>query len=159
MSYLGDSFQKYHPNKILPFISCLNKNPPQIGNSLSYTLHCAERARIADYTTIVQPCAQSEEGEQLLAGCADRCDALNTHTSATIRIAKRNVCIRDDGAWRDCKEVMSLGGGDVAIGLQKFIEKEWKRQNSKGVLALSNFPYLMIGILANGEIVVGTLLA
>lgn len=128
------SFQKYHPDKILTFISCLNRDPSQIGNSLSYTLHCANKAQVNDYTTIIQPCAQSEEGEGLLAKCADRCDLLDTHTSATIRIASRNVCIRDSGIWRDCKDVVGLGGGNVAVGLQKLIEREWKGQFSKPVM-------------------------
>jgi hypothetical protein len=30
-----------------------------------------------------------------------------------------------------------MGGGNVALGLQKFIEKEWKKLNSKGVSTLA----------------------
>jgi hypothetical protein len=117
----------------LSFISCLNRNPSQIGNSLSYTLHCAERARIDDYTTVIQPCAESEEGQSLLMNSADRCDALKTHISATIRISGKNVCVRDGGEWKDCRDILSSGGGNVAIGLQKLIEREWKRVHSNGV--------------------------
>src|SRR5947207_14985463 len=118
------SFQKYHPNKILAFISCLNRTPWKIGNSLSYTLHCALKSGGSDFTTVIQPCAESNEGTDLLSDCADRCNLVNTHTSATIRIAGKNVCIRDDGLWKDCKAVLSLGDGNVALGLEKLIEKE-----------------------------------
>jgi hypothetical protein len=52
---------------------------------------------------------------------------LKTHTSATIRIAGKNVCVRDGGVWKDCREVLSLGGGDVTLGLEKLIDKEWKK--------------------------------
>ena len=58
---------------------------------------------------------------------------LNTHTSATFRISGRNVCKRDGGEWKECKGVLSQGGGDVTLGLQTIIEKEWKRINTKGV--------------------------
>ena len=78
---------------------------------------------------------------------ADRCNSLNTHTSATIRIAGKNVCVRDGGMWKDCKSVMSLGGGDVALGLQKTIEKEWNKANSKGVLNLLRPCMLMISYI------------
>jgi hypothetical protein len=30
-----------------------------------------------------------------------------------------------------------MGGGNVALGLQKLIEKEWKKLNSKGVSTLA----------------------
>jgi hypothetical protein len=103
---------------------------------LSYTLHCADKARVTDFTTIIQPCAESDEGTKLLLDSADRCNLVDTHTSATIRISGKNVCIRDDGVWKDCKDVLSLGGGNVALGLQKLIEKEWKKLNSKGVVSL-----------------------
>jgi hypothetical protein len=66
---------------------------------------------------------------------AERCDRLKTHTSATIRIAGKNVCIRDGGIWKDCKEPLTVGGGNVALGLQKIIEKEWKKINSKQVFS------------------------
>lgn len=133
------SFQKYHPNKIFSFITCLNRTPSQIGNSLSYTLHCADRARVNDYTTVIQPCAESIEGQNLLISSAERCDRLKTHVSATIRIAGKNVCVRDGGVWKDCKEPLSFGGGNVALGIQKLIEDEWKKVNSKKVI----FPYLI----------------
>ena len=127
------SFQKYHPNQILPFISCLNRRPSQIGNSLSYTLHCAERTKVNDFTSVVQPCAESQEGEDLLIESVGRCDQLNTHTSATIRIAGKNVCVRDGGVWKDCREVLHFGGGDVVLGLTKLIDKEWKKGSSRRV--------------------------
>ena len=127
------SFQKYHPSKILAFITCLNRTPSQIGNSLSYTLHCADRTRIHDYVSVIQPCAETDEGLHLLLDSADRCDLLNTHRSATIRIAGENVCVRDDEKWKDCSRVLSMGGGNVALGLQKLIDKEWKKLNGKGV--------------------------
>jgi hypothetical protein len=133
------SFQKYHPHKILAFISCLNRTPSKIGDSLSYTLHCADKVKVTDFTTIIQPCAESVEGADLLRDSADRCNSVNTHTSATIRIAGKNVCIRDSGEWKDCKNVMSLGDGNVALGLQRLIEKEWKKLNSKGVIISSQF--------------------
>jgi hypothetical protein len=128
------SFQKYHPNKILSFITCLNRTPSKIGNSLSYTLHCAERTGVNDYTTIIQPCAESVEGKNLLIQSAERCNQLKTHTSATIRIAGENVCVRDGGMWKDCKEPLSYGGGNVPLGIRKLIEREWKKINSKRVL-------------------------
>ena len=134
--YSHCSFQKYHPRKILAFISCLNRTPSKIGNSLSYTLHCADKAKVTDFATVIQPCAESAEGADLLRDSVDRCNRFNTHTSATIRIAGKNVCIRDDGAWKDCKNVISLGDGNVALGLQKLIDKEWKKLNSKGVVSL-----------------------
>lgn len=137
----NNSFQKYHPEKILSFISCLNRTPSQIGNSLSYTLHCAEKAKVDDYTTVIQPCAESLEGLNLLGDSVQRCDLLNTHTSATIRISGKNVCVRDDGVWKDCKEVLSQGGGNVVLGLQTLIEKEWARMNSKGVCSPKKFCY------------------
>jgi len=89
---------------------------------------------VSDFTTVIQPCAESDEGADLLTDCVDRCNLVNTHTSATIRIAGKNVCIRDDGLWKDCKDVLSLGGGNVTLGLQKLIEKEWRRLSSKGVI-------------------------
>jgi len=109
---------------------------------------------VDDYTTVIQPCAESSEGADMLKYDADRCNELNTHTSATIRIAGKNVCVRDGGEWKDCKSVMSLGGGDVALGLQKTIEKEWKKVNSKGVLKLLRNGKLMnscIGKLIKGD--------
>src|SRR5579859_7427037 len=129
------SFQKYHPTQFLQFVSCLNRSPSQVGKSLSYTLHCAERARVDDYTKVIQPCAESEEGQDLLAQSATRCNALNVHTSATIRVAAKNVCVRDGGEWLDCRDVLSKGGGNVALGLQKMIEREWSKNNSQRVLA------------------------
>jgi hypothetical protein len=139
-----DSLQKYHPHKILRFITCLNRDPDQIGNSLSYALHCADRVGVYDYPSVIQPCAESLEGANLLIESIDRCDALNTHLSATFRVAGKNVCIRDGGVWRDCKDVLSLGGGSVTIGIQKLIEKEWKRLNSKGVCFLSILTYIKL---------------
>ena len=136
---LMNSLQKYHPHKILSFITCLNKDPDQIGNSLSYTLHCADRVGVYDYASVIQPCAESLEGSNLLFDSINRCDALDTHSSATFRVAGKNVCIRDGGVWRDCRDVLSFGGGSVEIGLQKIIEKEWKKLNSKGVYTLSFF--------------------
>jgi hypothetical protein len=62
-----------------------------------------------------------------LSASAKRCDQLKTHTSATVRIAGKNVCVRDGGVWKDCREVLSLGGGDVTLGLEKLIDKEWKK--------------------------------
>lgn len=64
---------------------------------------------------------------------ARRCDQLNTHISATIRIGGKNVCVRDGGVWKDCREVLSLGGGDVTLGLEKLIDKEWKKGTSRRV--------------------------
>jgi hypothetical protein len=127
------SFQKYHPNKIRSFISCLNRTPSKIGNSLSYTLHCADKTGATDYITVIQPCAESMEGHNLLTECAERCELLNTFTSATIRIAGKPVCIRDDETWKNCREVLSIGGGNVTLGLERLIEKEWKKLNLKGV--------------------------
>lgn len=72
----------------------------------------------------------------MLIASAERCDRLKTHVSATIRIARKNVCVRDGGMWKDCKEPLSLGGGNVVLGMQKMIEREWKRVNSKRVLSL-----------------------
>ena len=69
----------------------------------------------------------------MLIDCAERCDALDTHKSATIRIAGKNVCIRDDDVWKDCKEILRLGGGDVALGLKRLIDQEWKKINSRRV--------------------------
>ena len=86
-----------------------------------------------DYTTVIQPCAESSEGSNLLSECVDRCNALSTHTSATIRISGKNVCVRDGDQWKYCKDLISLGGGDVAFGLERLIEREWNRLNSKGV--------------------------
>lgn len=63
----------------------------------------------------------------MLLQSVERCDALNTHLSATFRVAGKNVCIRDGGEWRECREVLGLGGGDVALGLQRLIEKEYKK--------------------------------
>jgi|SRR5579862_2104292 len=148
------SFQKYHPKQILAFISCLNRTPSQIGNSLSYTLHCADRAGVKDYASVIQPCADTSEGQNLLTECAQRCDALNTHVSATIRISGKNICKRDDGEWKDCKEPLSQGGGNVALGLQTIIEKEWKRTQSKGVYNGIR-ARLMIVILAIGQVLIG----
>lgn len=129
----NDSFQKYHPTKILAFITCLNRTPSNIGKSLSYTLHCADRARIRDYVSVIQPCAESDDGLNLLLDSADRCNLLDTHTSATIRVAGKNVCVRDDEKWKECGQLLSMGGGNVALGLQKLIEKEWNKLNGKGV--------------------------
>jgi hypothetical protein len=143
------SFQKHHPDRILPFISCLNRTPSNIGNSLSYTLHCADRTKVNDFTTVIQPCAESQEGEQLLIESAKRCDRLKTHTSATIRIAGKNVCVRDGGRWKDCREVLSLGGGDVTLGLEKLIHKEWKKEPSRRVISILFLCCLLVGILAN----------
>jgi hypothetical protein len=126
------SLQKYHPDHILAFIMCLNRTPSRIGDSLSYALHCAEKARVTDFTTVIQPCAESE-GHGYLADCADRCNLVQTHTSATIRIAGKNVCVRDGGKWKDCKDVVAIGGGNVAFGLERLIEKEWRKLNSKKV--------------------------
>jgi len=58
---------------------------------------------------------------------------LNTHTSATIRVSGKNICQYDGGEWKECKEPLSQGGGNVALGLQTIIEKEWKRINEKEV--------------------------
>ena len=137
-SILTLSFQKYHPNKILPFITCLNRDPDQIGNSLSYTLHCADKAGVYDYHNIIQPCAESAEGRNMLLESVNRCDMLNTHSSATFRVAGKNVCIRDGGEWRDCKDTLSLGGGSVDLGLQRLIKREWKKIHSDGVVAFLN---------------------
>ena len=133
LSQLTSSFQKYHPEKILKFISCLNKSPSKIGTSLSHALHCAEKVKVRDYTTVIQPCAETSEGADMLRQCADRCNELKTHVSATIRVGGKAVCVRDGGEWKNCKSVISLGGGDVALGLQKTIEKEWSKANSKGL--------------------------
>jgi hypothetical protein len=103
---------------------------------LSYTLHCANKAKVTDFATVIQPCAESAEGADLLGDGIDRCNRLNTHISATIRVAGKNVCVRDGGVWKDCNNVMSLGGGNVGLGLQKLIEKEWEKLNSKGVVSL-----------------------
>lgn len=86
-----------------------------------------------DYTSIIQPCAESNEGFDFLYDSADRCNLLNTHISATIRIAGKNVCVRDGGEWRDCKDILSNGGGDVALGLEKLIDQEWKNLDSDRV--------------------------
>jgi hypothetical protein len=69
----------------------------------------------------------------MLRASIHRCDDLDTHTSATIRVSGKNVCKRDGGEWTDCKEVLSQGGGNVALGLQTIIEKEWNNINSRGV--------------------------
>jgi hypothetical protein len=91
---------------------------------------------VDDYTSVIQPCAESNEGFNLLYDNADRCNLLNTHTSATIRISGKNVCVRDGGVWKDCKDILSKGGGDVTLGLEKLIDKEWKKLDSDKVRPL-----------------------
>jgi hypothetical protein len=77
----------------------------------------------------------------LLLQSVERCDALNTHLSATFRVAGKNVCVRDGGEWRDCREVLGLGGGDVALGLQRFIEKEYKKLSTSNRVLSHIFQY------------------
>ena len=49
----------------------------------------------------------------------------------------KNICVRDNDEWKDCKEIIAMGGGNVAFGLERLIQKEWKRLNSKGVRSFS----------------------
>ena len=46
------------------------------------------------------------------------------------------MCVRDDEKWKECDQVLSMGHGNVALGLQKLIEREWKKLNSPGVRLL-----------------------
>jgi len=62
------------------------------------------------------------------------------------------VCIRDGGEWRECREVLSLGGGNVPLGLQRLIEKEYKKINATNrVRGDPRGLWLMVVVLAVGE--------
>jgi len=81
----------------------------------------------------------------LLLQSVERCDALKTHLSATFRVAGKNVCIRDGGEWRECREVLGLGAGDVVLGLQRLIEKEYKRLSTANRVLPRSLSVFFIG--------------
>ncbi|KAK6539704.1 hypothetical protein TWF694_009907 [Orbilia ellipsospora] len=93
---------KPEPQRWLGFINCMGKDYQNIPED-GFVKGCAMEYGL-DFDKL-EECASSEDkdkGIDLLRTSAKRAIQLGIHTSCTITIEGKNVCVRDGGMWKGC---------------------------------------------------------
>ncbi|KAF3930461.1 hypothetical protein ABW20_dc0108069 [Dactylellina cionopaga] len=92
---------KPQPKMWLGFIYCMGRNYPEIPDE-TYVTECALSSGLD--VQKLEECAAPEgtNGMELLRASARRAIKLGIHTSCTITVNGKQVCVRDNAQWKGC---------------------------------------------------------